>query len=198
MRSAKAMVTRPPTEARRAPSDPVSATRLLTGLTGLAAAVIAIFGLKHLDMPLHEKTLLTIFSTAAAMNVVDLAVYRTWANPSAGMALRAVNPWSVERIFSKLVGFWATIGVLAAAYLTFPEYHGAFYVEPLAAARLTLPWLLLMSPFYVAYVDRRQAEPDDSYAQLGRFLTARGPLPKREVLGQQCPRLAGQRLLPPR
>ncbi len=169
-----------PTHAKR----PVSATRLLTGLTGLAVAVICILGLKRLAMPLHEKTLLIIFGTAAAMIIVDLAVYRSWANPSAGMALGPINGWSFERILSKLIGFWATVGVLAAAYLIFPEYHGNFYAEPLAAARLTLPWLLLISPFYVAYVDRRQAEPDDIYAGLGRFLTVRGPLPRRDLLGQ--------------
>lgn len=171
-----------PTKATRPPS----ATRLLTGLTGLVVAVIAIVGLRRPDIALHEKTLLVVFSTAAAMIIVDLVAYRTWTKPSAGMALRPVNAWDVERIFSKLVGFWATIIVVAAAYLIFPEYHGDFYAETLAAARLTLPWLLLLSPFYIAYVDRRQAEPDDIYAELGRFLTARGPFPWNERLGQHA------------
>jgi protein-S-isoprenylcysteine O-methyltransferase Ste14 len=168
------------TNARR----PLSATRPLTGLTGLTVAVLTIVGLKQPNIPLHEKALLVIFSTAAAMIVVDLAVHRTWTNPSAGMALRPINRWNVERIFCKLVAFWATVGVLAVAYVIFPEYHGNFYAQAHAAARLTLPWLLLISPFYVAYVDRRQAEPVDIYAALGRFLTARGPLPRRDLLGQ--------------
>lgn len=175
-----------PEAARASAKRPASATRLLTGLTGLVAAVAAIVALKRLDLPLYEKTLLTIFCTAAAMIVVDFVAYRTWTNPSAGMALRAANAWSVERIVSKLVGFWATIGAVAVAYSIFPEYHGGFYAEPLAAARLMLPWLLLASPFYIAYVDRRQAEPEDTYAELGRFLTARGPLPRRELLGQHA------------
>jgi protein-S-isoprenylcysteine O-methyltransferase Ste14 len=169
-----------PIDAKR----PISATRSLTGLAGVVFAVIAGLVLKRPDMPLHEKTLLVIFGTAAAMIVVDFAMYRTWTNPSAGMALRPINGWNVERILSKLIAFWVTIGVLAAAYLVFPEYHGDFYAQALAAIRLTLPWLLLISPIYVAYVDRRQTEPDDAYAQLGRFLMLRGPLPDRDLLGQ--------------
>ncbi|MEJ0011696.1 MAG: isoprenylcysteine carboxylmethyltransferase family protein [Bauldia sp.] len=163
---------------------PVSATRMATALTGFAASAIAIVALKRPGLPLHEKTLLVVFITAAAMILVDLALFRTSANPSAGMALRPANAWNVERIVSKLIGFWATLGAVAAAYLVFPEYHGNFYAEASAAVRLMLPWLALISPVYVAYVDRRQMEPDDIYAELGRFLTLRGPLPQRDLLGQ--------------
>jgi protein-S-isoprenylcysteine O-methyltransferase Ste14 len=112
--------------------------------------------------------------TAAAMIAVDLVWFRTSRNPESGLAHAAVNAWSANRIVRKLIGFAATLGALAAAYAVLPEYAGSFYDPVRQAAWICLPFLLLSAPFYIAFVDRRQREPEDAYAQLGGLLTAQG------------------------
>jgi protein-S-isoprenylcysteine O-methyltransferase Ste14 len=56
-----------------------------------------------------------------------------------------------------------------------PEYSNPFYAPFKDAALLLLPGLLVMSPFYIAYVDRRQNDPCDAYAQLAMLLGGNRP-----------------------
>ena len=41
-----------------------------------------------------------------------------------------------------------------------------------------VPFMLIAAPFYVAYVDRRQIEPEDAYAEIGAFILA-GTVPQK-------------------
>ncbi len=68
-----------------------------------------------------------------------------------------------------------TIGTIAVLYALIPEYNNAFYAPFKEAAVLLLPGLLVVSPFYIAYVDRRQDDPVDAYAQLAMLLGGHRP-----------------------
>jgi hypothetical protein len=91
------------------------------------------------------------------------------------MTLQPQRRLDLLRVVQKLVGFWLTIGTIAVLYALIPEYRNAFYTPFKEAALLLLPAVLVASPFYIAYVDRRQENPVDAYAQLAMLLGGTRP-----------------------
>lgn len=170
----------------RAAQRPHSATASLTASAGLAAAVAAILLLRDATLALPMKVLAVVLITAAAMIAVDLGWFRTSRNPATGLAPAEINAWSVGRFVRKLVGFAATLGVLAGGYAILPEYAGVFYDPVRNAAMAALPYLLVTAPFYILHVDRRQRDPEDAYAQLGGLLTGQGVPRDWTSLGQHA------------
>lgn len=155
--------------------QPRSATGALTGLAGVVAAVAAIVLLQHWLQPTWMKSLLVAAMTALAMIAVEIGWYHTHLSPTTGLALAPSRPFAPLRIVQKLAGFWLTCAVLAALYLALPEYAGSFY-DPFKSATLwVLPGIAVASPFYIAWVDRRQRDPVDAYAQLGALLGGTRP-----------------------
>jgi protein-S-isoprenylcysteine O-methyltransferase Ste14 len=152
------------------PQPPPSATSLWTGSAGVAAAIAAIVLLRDWLEPSWLKTLAVLAAAAAAMLFVDLVVYRAYCNPSTGLAREPLRPLNPARIAQKLFGFWLTIGAVAAAYWLLPEYTGDFFAPFRDAALWCLPALVVVSPFYIGYVDGRQTEPTDAYAQIAMLV----------------------------
>ncbi len=114
-------------------------------------------------------------AAAAAMLAVDLGLYRAHLNPGTGLASQPLRPLDPARVARKLLGLWATLGVLAAAYWLIPEYADPRYQPFKDAALCCLPALLILSPLYFGWVDRRQREPLDAYAELGALLLGNRP-----------------------
>jgi protein-S-isoprenylcysteine O-methyltransferase Ste14 len=61
-----------------------------------------------------------------------------------------------------------------------PEYRRDFYAPYWAALYVMVPVMLVAAPFYIAFVDQRQEEPEDIYAELGAFIL-NGALPRKSV-----------------
>ncbi len=156
----------PPAESAR----PHSATSPLTATVGLAAFIAALLLLRDVSLTLPLKAMLLVLVVAAAMIAIDLGRFRTDLRPSSGLAARPQNRLSANRIVRKLFGFAATLGTLYGAYSLLPEYAGDFYSPVWAAARAAAPWLAIVAPLYILYVDLRQSEPEDAYAQLGSLV----------------------------
>jgi hypothetical protein len=97
------------------------------------------------------------------------------SNESTGLSRPPLRAMDTARVARKFLGFWMTIGVIALLYAIIPEYHKDFYQPFKDAALLLLPAVLVASPFYIAYVDRRQREPFDAYAQLPMLLVGHRP-----------------------
>jgi protein-S-isoprenylcysteine O-methyltransferase Ste14 len=97
------------------------------------------------------------------------------SNPSTGLAARPLRSLNSMRVMSKVLGLWLTIGTLAATYWLLSEYAKGFYDPFKAAALLVLPGVAIASPFYIAYVDVRQVDPVDAYAQIGMLLGGTKP-----------------------
>jgi protein-S-isoprenylcysteine O-methyltransferase Ste14 len=154
---------------------PKSASGVLTGLAGVVAALGSAYLLRDWSQAGHIKTLAVLGATAGVMIGVDVLVYKVQRNAGREMSREPKRKLDLLRIGQKLVGFWATIGIIAALYAVIPEYQSAFYTPFKDAALLLLPAILVASPFYVAYVDRRQDDPVDAYAQLAMLLGGNRP-----------------------
>jgi protein-S-isoprenylcysteine O-methyltransferase Ste14 len=159
----------------RASFLPNSASGLLTGATGVFAALASAVLLRDWAEAVHLKTLAVLAVSAGAMVAMDVLVYRVQLNPTTDMSLEPVRALDLKRLVQKLAGFWLTVGVIAALYALLPEYADVFYQPFKDAALFLLPGLIVVSPFYIAYVDRRQRDPVDAYAQLGMLLGGRRP-----------------------
>lgn len=142
----------------------------------MVAAIASAILLRDWTEAVYIKTLAVLALSAAAMLVMDLIVYRVQLSPTTGLAQEPIRPLNVIRLFQKLVGFWLTLGAIAALYALLPEYANAFYQPFKDAALYLLPGVVVASPFYIAWVDRRQRDPVDAYAQLPSFLMGHKPV----------------------
>jgi protein-S-isoprenylcysteine O-methyltransferase Ste14 len=154
---------------------PRSASGVLTGAAGVAVAIASTFLLRDWSQAATIKTLTVLFATAGVMIGVDRVVYGVQRNPGREMTREPKRSLDLLRVGQKLVGFWLTIGIIAALYAAIPEYGNPFYAPFKEAALLLLPGILIASPFYIAYVDRRQDDPVDAYAQLAMLLGGSRP-----------------------
>jgi protein-S-isoprenylcysteine O-methyltransferase Ste14 len=157
------------------PARPRSATGLLTGLVGAIAAITAALLLRDWLQPVWLKSLTVLAAAAAAMLIVEIGIYRSHLNPTTGLSGQPLRPFDPVRVTQKLIGFWVTIGLIAVGYGLFPEYARDLYQPFKEAALWCLPALIVLSPFYIAWVDRRQRDPDDAYAQLSALLAGHRP-----------------------
>ena len=155
---------------------PTSATGLWTGAAGVVAALTAIVLLRDWLQPSWLKALTVLGAAAFAMLFVDLGLYRAHRNPTTGLARQPLRPLDPRRLVQKLAGFWLTIGALAAAYWLLPVYADDFFVPFKQAALWCLPAVVVISPFYIATVDRRQREPNDAYLQLAMLVAGVRPV----------------------
>jgi hypothetical protein len=165
---------------------PASTTSPLTAITGLAAAVAALILMRSVTLEPHVKGLAVAAATAGAMVLVDHFWFRTDRRASSELLQRAENSVSADRILRKLIGFSATMTVVYGVYQLLPEYEDDFYGAAWVAARACAPWLALVSPIYIVYVDRRQASPEDAYAQLGAMILGRFSGIDSVLLGQHA------------
>jgi hypothetical protein len=152
---------------------PRSASGAVTGLAGTVTLIGAVLLLRDWLQPSYIKALTVLGLAAAAMVLVDVALYRVHRNEGTGMSLIPLRPLNPRRIGLKLIGFWVSCGLAAAPYWLVPEFAREFFQPFRAAALFVLPGLLVSVPVYLAYVDRRQQEPEDAYAQLGALLFGR-------------------------
>ncbi len=151
-------------------SAPASAASALTGASGALALVGASIWLRDWLQPNYIKALAVLAIAAAAMTLVELVVYRVHRNAGTGLSQVPLRRIDLHRIGRKLIGFWLCCGLAGALYWMIPAFAEAFFQPFRKAALFLLPGLVAVAPFYVAYVDRRQHDPEDAYAQLGSLI----------------------------
>ena len=135
-----------------------------------------------MGLPVHLKALGVIAGTAGAMIATELFVHGI--RNTTALARAAVRPLDLARIGRKLTGLAVTIGVVAAAYWLLTEYQGDFYAPFFTAVRTCFPAFVIAAPLYFAYVDRRQRDPEDIYAEIGAFMLA-GRVPRDPTVIRQ-------------
>ena len=147
----------------------------MTGAAGVVALLGAALTLRDWLQPSYIKALATLGIAAALMIVVEVAFYRTHRNTETGLALVPLRPLDWRRVGCKVIGLWLSCGLAAAPYWVIPEFARDYFQPFRAAAVFLLSGLMLISPFYIAFVDRRQQQPEDAYAQLGMLVLGRPP-----------------------
>lgn len=111
---------------------------------------------------------------------------RTHRNPSSGLDWDRAPQRDLGRILTKLFGLALTLGLIAGAYLLFPEYHGSFYQPFWRALKVYGLPMLAAAPFYFWWLDGYLRAPQDGYWHLGRlpWLWLRGrPVPDYRIIG---------------
>jgi protein-S-isoprenylcysteine O-methyltransferase Ste14 len=153
---------------------PRSAVSGWVGPAGLAVSLIVIPALQSWLAPNWLKAVAVMLAVAGAMIAADALTHRLGGRRYGlkNQALRDLNP---VRVGQKLAGFWLMIGALAAAYGLLPVYAAASFTPFKDAALACLPALVVIAPFYIAYVDRRQDDPNDAYVQLSALLAGLRP-----------------------
>jgi len=157
-----------------APVQPRSTSSVWVGVVGIVVALTTIVLLQSWLQPSWVKTLAVLGLVATAMIVVDGLTHRLQRRPW-GLGGQPLRPLDLVRVGRKLIGFWLTLSVLAAAYALLPVYADASFTPFKEAALACLPALLIIAPVYIGYVDRRQFDPDDAYSQLCSLLAGQRP-----------------------
>ena len=81
----------------------------------------------------------------------------------------------------KLAGLWTTWAVIGAIYGVFRFYWGGNYAFAMRCFAVAAPVLLLVSPFYVLWIDRRLRNPHDGAWALGAWLIGRAPFDRDAI-----------------
>src|SRR5262245_51508894 len=106
---------------------PVSASSMLTGGGGVAAALVFATMLYDWTASPLTKELSVLGLSAAIMIAIDVFIYRVQSNDTTGLSRQPLRSLDVPRVARKLLGFWLTIGVIAILYAIIPEYKNEFY-----------------------------------------------------------------------
>jgi len=158
---------------------PASATVSWINFTGLLGLFLSFPVARWLDLGLVPAMLLSLASIAVPIILCEVLVKHVGL--VGAPARRALD---AQRVCLKLLGLWTTMIVIGVAYWLFPYYRGGAVFPFLVVALDPRVWLpvILLAPFYIAYVDRRMAEPEDGYLMVGLIVVRRGSEVDRSVL----------------
>jgi protein-S-isoprenylcysteine O-methyltransferase Ste14 len=169
---------------------PQSATVTWINLTGLAAFIIATVVLSRFGL----GTAATLILCLAAPAVTIITLEKLYI--SSRIPFRPINPISPapgpsglsrpRRLYLKSVGIAVSIGSLAVIYWLFPIYRFDQTRYLVEMVQLTWVPLVLVSPLCIAFVDARQAAPEDGYFHLGLLATGDWERVDGGILRQHC------------
>jgi isoprenylcysteine carboxyl methyltransferase (ICMT) family protein YpbQ len=167
---------------------PSSVTSLAINLTGLAsfAAVLALYARGSSGQPAEIAVACTA-AFALPIVILETLVLAVHRRPSTGLDFAGRPRPDRRRLFIKLVGFYATLLMVAAAYWLLPEYGHDYYASFWQAASAWWPAVAIGAVPYFAFIDRYMVEPHDGYWQagllaLGRWQEIDRPLLRKHVL----------------
>jgi protein-S-isoprenylcysteine O-methyltransferase Ste14 len=152
------------------PKSAVSTGVGLAGLAGLLAwfAVARSFGMSD-----PYSALVNVAACGLPMVIWSIFVDKVHRNPSTGIDWdRPLPPRAatLDISLTKLAGLWATWGIIACRF-----YWAGNYVFAMKCFTVAAPFLLIASPFYVIWLDRRLLHPKDGAWAFGAWLMGQGP-----------------------
>ncbi len=157
-------------EGRAGPTLPRSCTSYGTGIAGLVGFAAGLWAATSHDMPTAARVLVLIVLTSLPMVVWALLIERVSGRATAALVSPAAASGDLPRLFVKLLGLAATLGLVGLGYWLFPIYRQPFYQTFFDLAAITLPWLGAAGVFYIYWLDARMAEPRDGAWHLGALL----------------------------
>lgn len=152
---------------------PASATVQWICFTGFAMGVATFFFLKFLQLPPLHVVVGCMLTLAVSIGVLDLLVLKVHRRPDSGLDFTRPARTSLSRVLVKLLGFFATLGIIALSYWVLPEYRGSFYNPLWQMLGFYWPYLVFLIVGYFFYLDGRMQEPRDGYWQVGNLVLGR-------------------------
>ena len=170
-------------------SMPPSCTSMAANCAALGCMLLALAVLHTLASPIVAPLgpLIAMGAYALPLMALEIVVFGRHRQQSSGLCWQHVNGLSGGRLVLKLVGFYGTLVLCFAVYWAFPEYQlgeGQFYAPYWQMLRLALPWLVVLAPAYLIWIDRHQRDVEDGYHQLGLLLCGRWSRVVPAQLGQ--------------
>ncbi|MDZ7588601.1 MAG: isoprenylcysteine carboxylmethyltransferase family protein [Parasphingorhabdus sp.] len=144
----------------------------LCGLAGLTAW-IAIARQYGLDGPYSALT--ALFACAAPMIIWSLLHDKVHRRASTGIDWKNPKPLkaTLDTSIVKLVGLWATWGIIAVIYCIGRWYWAGNYQFAMNLMAACAPWLAAISIPYVLFTDRFMVDPRDGAWHFGCLLAGR-------------------------
>lgn len=151
------------------PRSAVSTGVGIAGLVGLLCWIAVAF---HFGMDGPNAGLTAILACAAPMVLWSLLIDKVHRQPSTGIdwSLRRKVRETVDISAVKLLGLWATWGMIAFLYMTFNWYAEGPYPFVMNLLSYVAPVLVVISIPYVIWLDRYLSEPRDGAYALGLWL----------------------------
>jgi Isoprenylcysteine carboxyl methyltransferase (ICMT) family len=149
---------------------PASVTSFWLNAIALVPVLSTLFVLRRMHLAAMKDMMILLASVSIPIVILDLAVLRVHRRASTGLDWAGAKSSDARRVLTKIVGLAFTLALIALAYWTFVEYHGAFY-DPLfdQLRRLWAP-LSIIAVIYIWFLDGLMVAPHDAYWQLGRFV----------------------------
>jgi hypothetical protein len=154
-------------------APPRSASSLAMSFVGMAGLITGLLLARYAGGAPWAAPLLILLTTAGPMLLWAVLAERAHHSAAAGLDWSCPRPWreTWRTTGVKLLGLWATWGVIAAAYWLFRVFHTdnlayAFGVIRHPATLAAIP----LSAVYVLLVDRVMREPRDDLWHAGAAL----------------------------
>jgi hypothetical protein len=103
--------------------------------------------------------------------ILEWVVLKVYKKPSTGLNFILKKKVNVERVLLKLVGLYATLGLVALFYGLFPVYHTDYYNSYWVLTKYLLLIIVVGSIPYFFILDRYLVEPEESYWKVGMIIT---------------------------
>jgi hypothetical protein len=166
------------------PSRPPSAVSTGVGLAGLAGLFTWFAIARHFGMSGPYSALVNVAACGIPMVLWSVLVDKVHRNPSTGIDWDT-PPRPMAETFdlslTKLAGLWATWALIGCVYVLGRFYWSGNYVFAMRCFMVAAPILLVLSPFYILWLDRRLKHPKDGAWAFGHWLMGHGEADRHAI-----------------
>jgi Isoprenylcysteine carboxyl methyltransferase (ICMT) family len=156
---------------------PKSAVSTGVGLAGLAGLFTWFAIARYYGMSGPYAALANVAACGLPMVLWSIFVDKVHRNPSTGIDWDAASrPLSetLDLSLTKLAGLWATWAIIGCIYALCRFYWAGSYIFAMRCFMVAAPFLFVVSPIYVIWLDRRLVHPKDGAWALGHWLMGQG------------------------
>jgi len=154
------------------------------GLAGLAGLLVWFAIARHFGMAGPLAAYANVLACGLPMVLWSVFVDKVHRNPTTGIDWdRPLPPLSatLDISLAKLAGLWATWALIAAVYAIGRFYWAGSYINAMQCLIVAAPFLFVLSPAYVIWLDRRLKHPRDGAWALGTWLMGGGPADRHAI-----------------
>ncbi|VAV87294.1 GTP-binding protein EngA [hydrothermal vent metagenome] len=171
-------------EKNKADPRPESAVSVGVGVAGLVGLFSWIMIARQYGMDGPYSALAACLSCAVPMVLWSLLYDKVHLRSSTGIDWKNATPLreTFDVSIVKLIGLWATWGLIAVVYCIGRWYWTGQYQFSMEMMEMGAPYLLTLSIPYVFWLDRHFVEPRDGAWHFGQFLTgSRGEYDREQI-----------------